>query len=698
MNLEIKDINKKYDDNLIIDKLNYQFNDQIYILKGENGVGKTTLLNIISFNDQNFSGQVIVNGQIVKNKEQLNNKVDYVTQNYQLLEFLSFSDNLSFFVQQIDNEYLFELIRKLDVEDLYNSNKMINQASGGEKQKIQIIIGLLRVSDILLLDEIDNHLDKKSLKNLVEILINCQKKLIISSHNIDQFFLENTYSEIQIVDKQIKLIKASTTKLLETEINDNSQAEISLKINKVKNKKLTKNNIYNQLLISFIIVCSIVFLVFILGLISFSFSYFKRPESYLKFSDTASVIYAPISSEFIVPLGSPEWLKTTPFLFTDDNMQTIKNIEYVNKVKPIPENTGMTSSMIFAINDQEYMLDESNPLNISYADLNYQLDSSIEPQNIFAQYDEIENLIIPKDISSNIPIDLYTSIDQIIYGQLPDDNSNQIIVDQYLGLYLIEQYNLNTLEDLIGMSIEYQVIDQSDQLVELQFEISGIYQSDYYNSQFIYAGYNEHSPVLNHNNTWMMDNDEITRSVVNRAKEYGNYNIDENDIPESEYYYDGFYIEVDTPEDIEKLTVAINEYDPYIQVDNNYVRANSNNYIYIKASFYKKMFVGFLSLVITMLIIYILNKLQLTDLQKNSKTLSFYGYSNQEINKYYKYSFWKNFKFIIALSILLNIILFSLIIINQLEYKLTFFSIILFVTIIELSFYYLINLKKRKGY
>jgi len=57
---EIKGLTKKYGENQIFSNISFSFqNKGLYILEGENGIGKTTLLSILSGKDSNYSGSLI---------------------------------------------------------------------------------------------------------------------------------------------------------------------------------------------------------------------------------------------------------------------------------------------------------------------------------------------------------------------------------------------------------------------------------------------------------------------------------------------------------------------------------------------------------------------------------------------------------------------------------------------------------------
>ena len=66
--ISLKDVNKKYDSNFILKNVNLDIEDsKIYVIKGESGVGKSTLLNILGLLDKPTSGNIEINGKIVNN-------------------------------------------------------------------------------------------------------------------------------------------------------------------------------------------------------------------------------------------------------------------------------------------------------------------------------------------------------------------------------------------------------------------------------------------------------------------------------------------------------------------------------------------------------------------------------------------------------------------------------------------------------
>ena len=88
--IEIKDLNKRFNDKIIFDNLNLIINDgEMIAVSGASGSGKTTLLNILGKLDEEYTGDVIIDTKNLKtiNKTQyLRNKIGYLFQNYALAD------------------------------------------------------------------------------------------------------------------------------------------------------------------------------------------------------------------------------------------------------------------------------------------------------------------------------------------------------------------------------------------------------------------------------------------------------------------------------------------------------------------------------------------------------------------------------------------------------------------------------------
>lgn len=160
-------------------------NDKVTIV-GKNGVGKSTLLNLISGKYTNFSGEITVNPKVV---------IGYYNQH--LTETLK-SDETPIEYLMSKNKYLKEFearkfLGSIGLEGLIHTTK-IGNLSGGQKARVCMAqINSLR-PHVLLLDEPSNHLDVPSVEGLINAINDFKGAVFMITHNTN--IIEKTNSKI----------------------------------------------------------------------------------------------------------------------------------------------------------------------------------------------------------------------------------------------------------------------------------------------------------------------------------------------------------------------------------------------------------------------------------------------------------------------------------------------------------------------
>ena len=187
--IEFDNISLSYGKRLILDKLNFKINEgQIFGMLGPNGVGKSTIFNLITGLINPNSGKIKITGQDVTNYpiylRTKKFKVGYVPQYGGFFNDLTLNDNLKAISEiVIENknyrsERINYLISKFELDNLKDIKAKF--LSGGQKKKLVIALSLLSEPKLLLLDECFAALDVLTIKMLQEIIVNLQQETRIT--------------------------------------------------------------------------------------------------------------------------------------------------------------------------------------------------------------------------------------------------------------------------------------------------------------------------------------------------------------------------------------------------------------------------------------------------------------------------------------------------------------------------------------
>jgi len=187
--LELDKISLKYGNRLILDNFSLKLNNgQIIGLLGPNGVGKTTIFNIITGLILPDFGSIYINYKDVKKspiyERALKYKIGFVPQYGGYFHNLTVDDNLRAISEiVIDNknlrvEKINSLISKFELDSVRDLKA--NILSGGQKKKLVISLALLSDPKILLLDEPFAALDVMTIKLLQDIIVDLQYSKQIS--------------------------------------------------------------------------------------------------------------------------------------------------------------------------------------------------------------------------------------------------------------------------------------------------------------------------------------------------------------------------------------------------------------------------------------------------------------------------------------------------------------------------------------
>lgn len=188
--IEVKKLKLCVQDKVLIDEINLNIKKGFKIaLIGENGCGKTTLLNRILNNN---SEEVKIASNV---------RVGYFDQRQDSLK-----DEKSILENIKEDSIWDESFIRINLGEFGfkrgSVNKLVGQLSGGERVKVAICKIILSNNNLLILDEPTNYLDIKTIEALENALINTNKTVLLVSHDIE--FISNVCNYIiEIKDKEI---------------------------------------------------------------------------------------------------------------------------------------------------------------------------------------------------------------------------------------------------------------------------------------------------------------------------------------------------------------------------------------------------------------------------------------------------------------------------------------------------------------
>lgn len=198
--LQLQNISKDFPSRRerILSNITYTFYPKnVYALIGESGVGKSTLLRILSGIDCHYDGSVIYGQAPLSKDDEISRALfrkkytGIQFQNFALCENLSALDNiiLPIVLESGDLSYGYLRAKKLLKILRFKSDERacVKNLSGGERQRVAIARALIKNSPILIFDEPTGNLDHENEKSVMSLISNMAKELdccaIIATHS-----------------------------------------------------------------------------------------------------------------------------------------------------------------------------------------------------------------------------------------------------------------------------------------------------------------------------------------------------------------------------------------------------------------------------------------------------------------------------------------------------------------------------------
>lgn len=193
--IKFKNVSFSYNKNQILKNVNFFVKKgSILGIKGPSGVGKSTFGFILSGLIKNYTGEVTINGKLIKgNIDTFNSKITYLNSNVNTYDF-DLKHNIFFSSNKFSKKIQNYIISKSELNsflqnDLKNNIKFnLSQSkinlSTGQKQRLGIARALFKDSELIVLDEATNGLDRFTEDKILKYLkkISKEKIIIIISH------------------------------------------------------------------------------------------------------------------------------------------------------------------------------------------------------------------------------------------------------------------------------------------------------------------------------------------------------------------------------------------------------------------------------------------------------------------------------------------------------------------------------------
>jgi len=198
--LEVENLSKRYDDKVLLDHFTYTFKrfDRVGLI-GKNGMGKTTLLEMITGLTRPDSGKISTGGTVrfgYYTQSELNlpenQRVIDVVQ--EVAEVMKLASGETVTASQLLQHFLFDRQKQYD---------FVHKLSGGEKRRLQLLLVLVTNPNFLILDEPTNDLDITTLNVLEDFLLSFPGCVLIVTH--DRYFMDRLVDHVFVLEGEGKV-------------------------------------------------------------------------------------------------------------------------------------------------------------------------------------------------------------------------------------------------------------------------------------------------------------------------------------------------------------------------------------------------------------------------------------------------------------------------------------------------------------
>jgi iron(III) transport system ATP-binding protein len=205
MCLEVKNLAFSFNNSLLVENLDFKIEkNEVGLVAGASGIGKSTLLNILSGLKNPDKGSIKCNDKIFNSEnifvEPEKRNIGYVFQDFALFPHINAEKNIKYALSKDLVDFYNEVVDSLGLYDCIK--KMPHELSGGQKQRVAIARSMLMKPSALLMDEPFSNLDSENVVSAQKLISNFIKDMqipcILVTHDTNQLEFLNISKKIEL--------------------------------------------------------------------------------------------------------------------------------------------------------------------------------------------------------------------------------------------------------------------------------------------------------------------------------------------------------------------------------------------------------------------------------------------------------------------------------------------------------------------
>ena len=235
--IDLKDLRKSFGKNEVLKGINLHIDKgEVVVIIGPSGSGKSTVLRTMNYLEEPTSGQVIVDGMDLSDKNKLNEvrtEVGMVFQNFNLFPHMTVLENLTLAqinVRKTDkkaaNDIAMKLLERVGLSD--KANVYPDSLSGGQKQRVAIARALAMKPKVMLFDEPTSALDPEMVREVLDVMKSLADEgmtMVIVTHEMG--FAKEVADRVLFVDGGLILEDGSPSQVFDAPTSDRTKLFLS---------------------------------------------------------------------------------------------------------------------------------------------------------------------------------------------------------------------------------------------------------------------------------------------------------------------------------------------------------------------------------------------------------------------------------------------------------------------------------------